>query len=40
MSQIQLDEQVIKVAEELKHAKATIGLWNKGLKTSKIIIGT
>ena len=40
MSQVALEELMIKKEEELKCAMATIGLWNKGSKTSDNIIGS
>ncbi|THF99040.1 hypothetical protein TEA_000656 [Camellia sinensis var. sinensis] len=40
MSQVALEELMIKKEEELKCAMATIGLWNKGSKTLEDIIGS
>ncbi|KAF5934408.1 hypothetical protein HYC85_030579 [Camellia sinensis] len=40
MSQVALEELMIKKEEELKCAIATIGLWNKGSKTLEDIIGS
>ncbi|CAL5382017.1 unnamed protein product [Camellia sinensis] len=40
MSQVALEELMIKKEEELKCAMATIGLWNRGSKTLDNIIGS
>ena len=40
ISQVALEELVIKKQEELKCAVATIRLWNKGSKTLDNIIGS
>ncbi|CAL5382710.1 unnamed protein product [Camellia sinensis] len=40
MSQVALEELMIKKEEELKCAMATIGLWNRGSKTLGNIIGS
>mgnify|MGYP003702271385 CR=1 FL=1 len=40
MSQVALEELMIKKEEELKCAMVTIGLWNKGSKTLDNIIGS
>ncbi|GMP23151.1 hypothetical protein CsSME_00000857 [Camellia sinensis var. sinensis] len=40
MSQVALEELMIKKEEELKCAMATIGLWNRGSKTLEDIIGS
>mgnify|MGYP003703581231 CR=1 FL=1 len=40
MSQVALEELMIKIEEVLKCAMSTIGLWNKGLKILDNIIGS